>query len=89
MSPYDAKYALLSIHVDEGELVINHPAALEYALLEELSFVRREAQAEAYLAYEDWQRRPCGEGYAAYQAAQDRADAAQDELACYTRRVMA
>ena len=38
MSPYDAKYALLSIHVDEGELVINHPAALEYALLEELSF---------------------------------------------------
>jgi hypothetical protein len=89
MSPDDAKYALLSIRVDDREFAFNHPAALEYALLEELSFVRREAQAEAYLAYEDWRCRPCRERYAVYLAAQDRADAAQDELAHYTRRVWA
>ena len=89
MSPFDAKYALPSISVDDREFAITHPDALEYALLEELSFVRREAQGTASLAYTDWQRRPCGERYAVYLAAQDRADAAQDELAHYTRRVTA
>jgi hypothetical protein len=61
----------------------------EYALLEEYSFVRREAQAEADLAYDDWRRNGSRETYTVYLAAQDRADAAQDDLACFTRRLTA
>jgi hypothetical protein len=51
----------------------------------ELQYVRREAQAEAQLAYEAWSRLPGRTGYAVYRAAQDRADAAQDELAAWVR----
>ena len=58
-----------------------------YALLEELRFQRREAQAEANLAYEDWRRDPCRNRYAVYLAAQDRADAAQDQLAHCTQHL--
>jgi hypothetical protein len=61
----------------------------DYAMLEEYSFVRREAQAEAYLAYEDWRADARPERYAVYRAAQDRADAAQDDLADYARRLAA
>lgn len=50
-------------------------------MLEELSFVRREAQAEANVAYEQWRRLRSRDAYAVYRAAQDRADAAQDDLA--------
>lgn len=57
------------------------PSVADYALLEELRFVRREAQAEANLAYQDWFVEPCGERYVVYRAAADRADAAQDQLA--------
>jgi hypothetical protein len=46
---------------------------------------RREAQAEAQLAYEAWCRVPGRDGHAVYRAAQDRADAAQDELAAWVR----
>ncbi len=63
------------------------PSAREYALLEEYSFIRREAQAEADLAYEDWHAHSCSERYAVYRAAQDRADAAQDDLALAMRRM--
>jgi hypothetical protein len=59
----------------------------EYAMLEEYSFVRREAQAEADLAYEDWRLHGCRDTYAVYRAAQDRADAALDDLASFTRRL--
>jgi acyl-CoA reductase-like NAD-dependent aldehyde dehydrogenase len=59
------------------------PSAREYALLEEYCFVRREAQAEADLAYDDWRAHACRERYAVYRAAQDRADAAQDDLATW------
>ena len=51
----------------------------------ELQYVRREAQAEAQLAYEAWNRLPGRDEYAVYRAAQDRADAAQDELAAWVR----
>lgn len=63
------------------------PSVADYALLEELRYVRREAQAEADLAYEDWVARPGGEGYVVYRAAQDRADAAQDQLAAWAREI--
>jgi acyl-CoA reductase-like NAD-dependent aldehyde dehydrogenase len=64
-----------------GERMPGRPSVADYALLEELSFVRREAQAEANLAYADWRVLPSHERYAVYRAAQDRADAAQDQLA--------
>ena len=63
------------------------PSVADYALLEELRFVRREAQAEANLAYEDWVALPHGERYAVYRAAQDRADAAQDQLADWASEI--
>jgi hypothetical protein len=59
----------------------------DYALLSELSFVRREAQAEANLAYQDWLEYPSKDTYVVYRAAQDRADAAQDYLARCTPRM--
>ena len=63
------------------------PSVGDYALLEELRFVRREAQAEANLAYEDWVVQPRGERYTVYRAAQDRADAAQDQLADWATEI--
>lgn len=65
------------------------PSVREYALLEEFSFVRREAQAEADLAYEHWRTLPSKDSYAVYRAAQDRADAAQDDLADWSRALAA
>jgi hypothetical protein len=59
------------------------------AIFEELSFIRREAQREADIAYEEW-RRGSGRGaYAVYLAARDRADAAEDQLANLVRRLQA
>lgn len=54
-------------------------------MFDELSYVRRHAQAEAELAYKAWGRSPGAEAYAVYRAAQDRADAAQDALARWAR----
>jgi hypothetical protein len=45
----------------------------------------REAHEEAVDAYACWQTSRCGTDYAAYRAAQDRADAAQDTLAAARR----
>ena len=67
----------------------HRPSTHDFAMLEEINFVRREAQAEANLAYEDWRVRPCADAYAVYRAAQDRADAAQDDLAEITRLLVA
>jgi hypothetical protein len=61
----------------------------EFEMYQEFSFVRREAQAEADLAYEDWRRDPTTDAYVVYRAAQDRADAAQDALAGWARRIAA
>lgn len=52
----------------------------------DLEYARREAQQEAELAYDAWCQLPGRDGYAVYRAAQDRADAAQDELAAEVRR---
>jgi hypothetical protein len=51
----------------------------------ELTYVRREAQIDADLAYEAWCLFPRGDRYVVYRAAQDRADAAQDELSAWVR----
>lgn len=55
-------------------------------MFHELQYVRREAQAEAELAYAAWSELAGRDGYAVYRAAQDRADAAQDQLAEFVRR---
>ena len=49
-------------------------------VLEELSYIWRDAQREASLAYCQWRRVRDRAAYASYRAAQDRADAAQDAL---------
>jgi hypothetical protein len=58
-------------------------------MFEELSFARREAQREADLAYATWASAPGEIAYTVYRAAQDRADAAQDQLAEWARRTAA
>jgi hypothetical protein len=50
-------------------------------LVSRLACAWRAAQAEAARAYVEWCRSPGAERYSVYRAAQDRADAAQDELA--------
>ena len=56
---------------------------------DQLRFVRREAQQEANDAYADWDGLRTVLAYAVYRAAQDRADAAQDDLAKFARRLAA
>jgi hypothetical protein len=80
MSPYGR--TLRSVSEGQDTSVLGPTLSdRDVALLEEMSFVRREAQLEADLAYEDWSARQCADSYAVYRAAQDRADAAQDDLA--------
>ena len=79
----------LRIGGEKREFLIVRSSARDYTLLEELSCARRAAQAEADLAYRRWTRAPTEERYVAYRAAQDRADAAQDQLAAWCRRCAA
>ena len=76
-----SKHETSTIRVDEAQL--GHHEQSTTWVFYELDYVRREAQAEADLAYEAWCRLPGADGYAVYRAAQDRADAAQDQLAGY------
>ncbi len=78
--------AQLDLAGESRDFALTHPSLRDRALLEELSFVRREAQAEANLAYSDWWGRPCRDRWTVYVAAQDRADAAQDALALWARK---
>ncbi|MBV8940591.1 MAG: hypothetical protein JO240_02550 [Solirubrobacterales bacterium] len=75
--------------VGAGTAAGSRPSGHDLAMLEELRFIRREAQAEANVAYEDWRRLQSGDTYALYRAAQDRADAAQDDLADLTELIAA
>jgi hypothetical protein len=92
MSRPEGERSLLRFPGEQREFSVSRPSTHEYAMLEELSYVRREAQAEANAAYDAWRLWPRGEGsndaYTVYRAAQDRADAAQDELARFTRKVI-
>ena len=85
MSPYHR--AQLSVCSDSAST--DGPSTHDYAMFEELTFVRREAQEEANMAYEDWRCMASGDSYAVYRAAQDRADAAQDDLADFARQIAA
>lgn len=87
MSPQQR--GLMTVGAKPREMLATRPSVRDYAMLEELKFVRREAQAEADEAFEDWRRLAGRNSYAVYRAAQDRADAAQDDLARYTEQLAA
>jgi hypothetical protein len=89
MGSDQAERMMITVSGQRYEFTLTGPSVHTRALLDELSFVRREAQAEADEAYLDWMGDPSGEAYAVYRAAQDRADAAQDDLASCARRVTA
>jgi hypothetical protein len=67
--------------VELGYLLDGRPETVPHWVAGELRYVRRAAQADAERAYDAWRQHPRGATYAAYRAAQDRADAAQDHLA--------
>jgi hypothetical protein len=77
--------AQLDLAGESRDFALTRPSLRDRALLEELSFVRREAQVEANMAYSDWRGKPCRDRWTVYVAAQDRADAAQDALASWAR----
>jgi hypothetical protein len=81
MSPDQHTQDLLDRLGGGRDLVLLPGVSRERAIFEEFSFARREAQAEANLAYDAWHVSRTIESYAVYRAAQDRADAAQDALA--------
>lgn len=87
MTSQQQQNALANLFGEDFELAVGSRLRHECAVFEELSFVRREAQAEAELAYEEWRTSPCSDAYAVYRAAQDRADAAQDQLADFWLRL--
>ena len=79
----------LRIGGEKRDFLIVRSRTRDYTFLEELSSARRAAQAEADRAYRRWTRAPSEERYVTYRAAQDRADAAQDQLATWCRRCAA
>jgi len=81
--------ALLEVAGERRQFTLASPSVRDYAMVEELGFVRREAQAEATEAYVDWSERPGDGTWTVYLAAQDRGDAAQDALADWTRQLVA
>jgi hypothetical protein len=83
MTPWDR--ALLA-HLSDSTGFPPDPEESAFWLLDELRFVRRDAQNEADVAYERWSASGGHEAYVAYRAAQDRADAAQDHLAHWVAR---
>lgn len=84
-----AERTVLTVRGEKYEFALARCDVHDQAILEELSFVRREAQAEADMAYLDWLEQPNVDAYVVYRAAQDRADAAQDDLASCVRHLTA
>jgi hypothetical protein len=89
MSPDAFDRAILSVEGEDREFFVPPASAYRDALLDELRYVRREAQFEADLAYADWGSGRSRDAYSVYRAAQDRADAAQDVLAGFAQRIAA
>jgi hypothetical protein len=89
MSQQDSNRMRVRLGGEKRDFVVTRPTAHDYAMFEELSFARREAQAEADLAYATWTSHHGEVAYTVYRAAQDRADAAQDQLAEWARRTAA
>jgi hypothetical protein len=86
---HHGKRLRLRIGGEKRDFLITGPSTRDYTLLEDLTSAWRAAQGEADRAYQRWSRAPSEETYAGYRAAQDRADAAQDQLAAWARRCAA
>jgi hypothetical protein len=86
MSPSHPRRNVLAEPVEDTKPLSSR---YDYAMYMEFSFVRREAQAEADMAYEEWRFDSSTDAYIVYRAAQDRADAAQDALAVWASRIAA
>lgn len=84
-----AKRVRLRIGGEKRDFLLTRATPRSRGALDELNHARRTAQAEADRAYRRWSEKPTHETYAAYRAAQDRADAAQDQLAAWVRRCAA
>jgi hypothetical protein len=82
MSAHELK-ALLDQVADTRELVLRR-SARNGPVWNELYDAWSDAHEEAEDAYRAWRARADGSAYAAYRAAQDREDAAQDALALAT-----
>jgi hypothetical protein len=80
VSPSDSIKRLLEQLAHPADDVGSRPSSAAW-IGQELRYVWHEAKAEASQAYSDWQAAGGADVYAAYRAAQDRADAAQDALA--------
>jgi hypothetical protein len=61
-----------------------HGAGAMFGRLEEIFVLWSAARAEANVAYDHWCASPGADAYAVYRAAEDRADAAEAELAQFT-----
>jgi hypothetical protein len=72
--------------VDGGELVFVRDVSPAASVFDCLRFAWEEAQSEADAAYEAWVCEGGVDAYVVYRAAQDRADAGQDALACCASR---
>ncbi len=72
---------LLALIEDTHEIVLRRLPGPPMERADELFAIWSAARADANLAYEEWRLRPGPESYAAYRAAEDRADAAEDALA--------
>jgi hypothetical protein len=89
MSQQDTNRMRLRLGDERREFLVTRSSTHDYAMYEELSFARREAQAEANVAYACWNSDASEDSYTVYRAAQDRADAAQDQLALWVRQLAA
>lgn len=72
---------LLALIEDTHEIVLRRLPGPELEPADELFAIWSAARTDANVAYDEWRLRPGGESYAAYRAAEDRADAAEDALA--------
>jgi hypothetical protein len=72
---------LLALIEDTHEIVLRRLPGPPMEPADELFAIWSAARADANLAYDEWRLRPGAEHYAAYRAAEDRADAAEDALA--------
>ena len=80
VTPEETTERLLDGLEDASELAAIADELPPACVYDELAFVHREAAATARLAFDRWCGTSDRDAYAAYRAAQDRADAAQDAL---------
>ncbi len=81
MNEDQTRRARIRLSGDERVFEVTRPNTRPLGWQTDVGIARRRAQGEADAAYEVWNRERSADAYTAFRAAQDRADAAQDELA--------